>query len=245
MVNVPELKERVKEFYSFSKQEVYGLVMVIVVLGLVFSFRDWGEDSFDFFFGIKNLVLTIIVVGISTLFRLSWQKIYALAQGYRSEFKVWWPGLIISLVLAFITMGRLPIPFTGTIVNSFMVKQRLGEFRYGYSYEDGAMIGMYGIFGNLVGAVIFAIGLYFLPQSYFFHQALVFNLLMAFVSFLPLPQLDGLQMFFGWKGLYFLLIGLTFLASVLLISRTRIGLIIAIILAVVITTVVLLTTSEK
>ena len=230
MVSWNELLSRWKEFLRFNKQEISGLVFAILVTGFVFSFRDWGEDQFSVAIGLSNLGLLCIAAGISFFFRVACQKLYALSQGYDAQFKVWWLGLLIMLIVSFFSFGLVPLVLIGTVVTSLRVKQRLGEFRYGFSYGENSTISLWGVMGNLIAGILFAIGLHFLPQSYFFYKGLLLNLVMAFFAMIPLPQLDGLKIFFGSKGVYFFVFGTVILAAVLLLSRTTIGLVSAIVI---------------
>ena len=225
MAGQQELKERIKDFYKFSKQEIFGLLVAVLVTAFIFSFRDWGEDFFDFIVGITNLTVMVIIVALSFLFRISCQKIYALGQGYKVEFKIWYLGLFIALIVAFISAGRVPLVLIGSAIAALMVKQRLGEFRYGFSYIDNANIAFWGVLGNLIAASIFAIGLYVFPQNYFFSKGLLLNTIMALCSLLPLPQLDGLNIFFGSRNLYYWSLFIVLITSVLLLTKTKIGLI--------------------
>ena len=240
-----ELVERVKDFYRFSWQELSGLIVAIIVTGFIFSFRDWGVEQFDLVVGLKNFFLVTFIAAISFIFRLSVQKIYGLGQGHKPEFKVWWTGLLVSLVIAFFSFGKLPLIFAGTMVSSFMVRQRLGEFRYGFSYRINGMIAMFGILGNLILAILFAIGLYAYPESFFFSKGLWLNIIMAFCAVLPLPQLDGLNIFFGSRFLYGVAVFAVILAAVLLLTNTMIGLILAIIMGAIIAITYVLIGSEK
>ena len=140
MVSSQELKERVKEFYKFEKQELASLGIAVLITAFIFSFRDWGDDFFDFIVGLTNLILTLLITAFTFAFRISCQKIYALSQGYKVEFKVWNLGLLIALIVAFFSNGILPLVLGGSVVAALMVKQRLGEFRYGFSYLDNAII---------------------------------------------------------------------------------------------------------
>jgi hypothetical protein len=245
MASFPETVERVKEFYNFDKQEVFGLLVVTLILGFVFSFRNWGEDQFNLIFGLKNLFLAIIVAGISLWFKISCQKVYGLSSGQSGTFKVWWNGLVIMLVIAFITRGWVPLALVGGMISSFMVKQRLGEFRYGFSTWVMGISAAWSIWGSLIMAILFAIGLYFFPQSFFFDVGLKMNLIIALCSWLPLPQQDGLSLFFGSKGLWMLAILAILAAFVLLLTKTTIGLIIAIVVGTIIGMTAILTGSEK
>lgn len=232
MVTTKELISRVEDFYKFNRQELVSLIIAVFIFAFMFSFRDWGE-TFEWAVGIKNLLITSFVVGLSFFFRLSCQKIYALSQGYLAEFKIWWVGVIFSLVLTFLTLGVIPLVLLGTMSVTFMVRQRLGEFRYGMSHKENTIISVWGIVGNLILALLFAYGYYYLPQSYFFHQGLIFNMLMAICALLPLPWLDGLSLFFGSRATYGIMWFTVLLAAALLLTQTKIGLIIALIIGLV------------
>jgi hypothetical protein len=228
MVESKEMKARMRDHFRFSKQELAGLIPAILITAFIFSFRDWGEAEFNLFTGMTNLVIVAIIAAITFFVRIAWQKFYALKEGYHAEFKVWWAGLAISLVLIFLSNGRLPLILIGTVVASLMVRQRLGEFRYGFSHADNATISFFGLAGNLLLAILFGIGAYFVPQSYFFSKGLILNMIMAFTSIIPLPQLDGLSIYFGSRALYWFSIFAVFMFGILLLTKTKWGLILAI-----------------
>ena len=245
MVNKLEISARIRDEFRFNWQEISGLIVAILVTAFIFSFRDWGGEQFDLLIGLKNLFLVIIITVISFLFRFSCQKIYGLAAGNKVEFKVWWMGILIALVIAFITMGRLPLIFIGGITIAFMVRHRLGEFRYGPSWRINGIAALWGIWGNLILAILFAVGLYLFPQSYFFNKGLILNLIMAGGALIPLPQLDGLMIFLSSRVFYVLGILAVLLAAILLLTGTKIGIIIAIIVGGTAGFIAIITGSEK
>lgn len=245
MVSFKEFKSRIKTDLRFSEQERSSLIIAVIFTAIIFSFRDWGKNTFDVAYGLKNLFLVAVIATVSFLFRFSCQKMYALSRGYKAEFKVWWAGLIIALLLAFLSAGRISIILIGGVVASFMVKYRLGEFRYGFSYSENAMISLWGVYGNMILAVLFSIGLYYVPNSYFFEKGLLFNVIMSFCSLLPLPQLEGLTIFFGSRPLYVLGWVITILGTVLLFSKTTFGLIASIVIGSLIGIVYIIIGSEK
>lgn len=225
MVLSKELRSRIRDFFSFSKQEISGLIVAVLITGFVFSFRDWGIETLDLAIGLRNLFIASFVAAISFFLRISMQKIYALAKGYKTEFKIWWTGLIISLIVAFVSAGRLPLVLIGASVSSFMIKQRLGEFRYGFSHSENATIALWSVLGSLITATLFAAGLHFAPGSYLFNKGLLLNLIMALCALVPLPQLEGLQIYFGSRIKYFVGIFAVLLTSLLLMTKTTVGLI--------------------
>ncbi|MDP3734524.1 MAG: hypothetical protein Q8R37_04810 [Nanoarchaeota archaeon] len=249
MVSDTELRSRIKTFFRFSTEEIKGVLPAIIVTAFIFSFDDWGGDSFNFVIGLTHLVLTIFVASMTFFFRLGSQKIYALSEGYNAEFKVWWAGLIIALVatfISFITLSNfIPIVLTGTLAVALNAKQRLGEFRYGFSYKDNALIHFCGIAMNMVLAIIFAVADFFIPGNYFLMQGLSLNLWMGLWLLLPLPQLEGLSIFFGSRPLYCTALVMVIVNSLLLVSGTKIGLILAVLIAAVASIIYIVTRSSK
>ena len=123
---VYNLIDKIKKYFVFGKEEVLSFLGCSLVIGFMFAFRE---------FTIFNLIIAIGVVFFSLLFHVSIQKIAALHDGYGAEFRIWWMGLLIGLVITFITNGRLwwaVLP--GGIVFSMLAKHRLGKFRYGMNY---------------------------------------------------------------------------------------------------------------
>ncbi|MDO8510542.1 MAG: hypothetical protein Q7S55_00090 [Nanoarchaeota archaeon] len=228
MVRGEELRARIKDYFSFEKQELAILIPAIFLTAFMFTFRDWGEESFQFWEGLGNLIVVSIIVAVSFFARFSWQKIYALKEGYVAQFKGWWTGILIALVLTLVTNGRVPLVLIGGIVSSFMVRHRLGEFRYGHSYLDNAKISYHGIVANIHLAVFFSIGLYLFPDSYFFSKGLLLNWIMALCAVFPLPQVDGLNIYFGSRPLYYGTAAMVGVFGILLLTQTQIGLILAV-----------------
>ena len=245
MVSFKELKSRINADFRFEKKEILTLLAAILITAFIFSFSNWGDDAFNAVIGFKNLILMILATSITFFFWSTFQKVYALAEGYEAKFRVWWPGLGISLLVAFISFGRFAFPLIGGTTNVFNTRYRLGEFRYGYSNQDNAQICFSGIIANLLLAMFFAVGNYFSPQNYFFPKGIILNLSMAFFSLLPFPKLNGLTIFFGSRMLYYISIAAVLLFAVLLLSGTAIGLIIALVIALIATISFLMTYSEK
>lgn len=236
---------RLKDFFEFSRQEVSGLALAIAVTAFVFSFRDWGGDVFSFITGLQHFLQVLAIAAVSFFFRISCQKIYALSNGYKAEFRIWWAGLLIMLIVAFVTFGRVPLVLIGGITAAFMVKQRLGEFRYGFSYWEGGIISLWAVYASLILAMAFGIGHYLSPESYLFQKGLWLNLIMGLCALIPLPQLEGVNIFFAARWLLFVALGMVLLVAVLLLTRTLPGLLTPIIAGVVMGMIYLVIRSEK
>ncbi len=240
-----ELIARVKAHYTFEKQELAGIFVSVFLAGFIFSFRNWGGEQFDAMQGLVNLILMIFVAAISIWFRLTAQKIYGLSQGHQATFKVWWVGLALSAILCFMTLGKFPLLLMGGMVTAFMVKLRLGEFRYGFSYWVNGMIGMWGVFASLLLGLIFATFSYLSPSSYFFSQGVLFNIIVAWCTLIPLPQMDGFNIFFGSRYVYFAAIIAVAIATVLLMIQLGWALVLAWIITLIWAIVYYLISSER
>ena len=245
MVSWQEDISRWKEYYGFNRQEFISGVVIALVTGFLFSFRDWGTESFSLIAGVINLLLATIAALISIWFKLSCQKLYGLSEGYKVYFKPWWTGVGIAAVVAFVTFGRVPLLILGTVSAVFMVRHRLGEFRYGYSHWNYCMIMYWGLMSHLIMDILFAIGLHFSPQNYFFNKGLWMNLIAGFCLMIPLPQMDGLNIWFGKSALYYIGWVLLLLASVLLLTKTTFGLLFCITAGLTYAAIYMLIGSEK
>lgn len=228
MVNQQEFRARIQEFFRFGAEELGGIVAAMLMAAFIFSFRDWGGAEFNLVTGLKHFISVLFVAALAFFFRISCQKLYGLSQGYKAKFKVWWIGLVVSLILAFLSLGWITLVLAGGIVSSFLVRQRLGEYRYGFSYTQNAVLGIWGIIGNLIMAMLMAVGFYFFPESYFFQKGILLNIVMAFCALLPLPSLEGLAIFFGSRLIYAAITASVLATSILLLSGTRFGLLTAI-----------------
>ncbi len=225
MVSKKEMRERVTQFLTFSREEIVWLCVCALVSGFIFSFRDWGGTIFSVSIGLVHFFLLTLVAFLSFLFRFGLQKHKALSYGYLAEYKVWWVGLVIMLLTAFITMGKLPVVLIGCVSVIFMSRSRLGEFRYGFSYGQNAQIALAGVMGNLILTFLFGVLLYLFPGSYLFEKGMWLNISMAFFALLPLVQLDGLSVFFGDRAQYVGSIFVVIVVSLLVATQSKAGLI--------------------
>lgn len=229
----------IKKYFKFSPDEIKSFIVTIVFLGFMFSFREWGVDGFEARIGFFNWFNSIIVVGFALLVYLSAQRLMAIRKGYRVEYKMWFYGLIIALLVTFVTRGNIVLAFVGTTLIYHLEGHRLGKFRYGLNYKDLGVISLMGPLAMIILAFIFKLFSAVFTQSPLVDKMILATLLIACLSMLPLPWIDGGNVFFASRLLWVFAFVALLIASVLLyfyssilgiiISAVFIGIICAII----------------
>ena len=87
----------------FEKEEIVSFAITAFILSFILSFKNWGTDTFDLGYGLGHLFLTIIIVVISLYTKLVIQKYTAHKVGFDATFKHWTLGLVLGLILAFLS----------------------------------------------------------------------------------------------------------------------------------------------
>ena len=202
-----DLKDRIKRHFGFKKIEIKGLLVTIIVLGFVASFSEWGYDTFDAKIGIINLVNAILIVALAIIARQAVQRILALAMNLKAEFKEWYPGLVIAIILAIVSGGKILFLVPGGIFLHFLEEHRLGYFRYGLSYTAQGYICLLGVLANVFLATLFKGLSILIPANTLLIKAVTINMWMALIAMLPIPPLDGSRIFFAIRGMHVFVFG--------------------------------------
>lgn len=210
--------DRVKRYYQYSFKEVKGLVIAIIILGFIISFRDWGEgEVFDAGIGGINLVNALLVVTLSLLVHDAGHRLWALSIGYKSEYKVTYIGLMIGLVAAFASNGNLWVLIPSGFVVRHLSTHRIGWFRYGLNYFGQAMIAFGGTLATVTLLIILkTIG--GIAPTPLIEKAILFNIVFVVTSLIPIPPLDGSKIFFGSRMLYAFVFSIVVAFTALLLS---------------------------
>ena len=205
-----ELLERIKRDVRFSMDEVKAIGISGIILGFVFAFGSWS---------IFNFVTAVLIVIASIAFHVLAQKIVGVKLGAAVEYKLWWYGLLASVILVFITNGRfwwLIIP--GGFTASIIAKYRVGKYRFGLNYRVLGTIGLTGPIASIIFASIFQnINLYTPLNIAIFQKIFIWNLVYAIWSVLPIPPLDGHNTFFAGRLTYVFTAGIIIVYSLLIL----------------------------
>ncbi len=201
MAEVVDFIDKVKRYYKFTPSELKGFVISTLVLAFVISFRDWGAGEFNFFSGLINFGIAVLIVEVSLLVHVTGQKFWSLATGYRLEYQMWGPGLLFSVILVFITNGKFWLLVPGGFLVHHLAGHRLGWFRYGVNYWAMALIALAGPLATILFIISLKVFGVFMPSA-ILQKFIIFNVIYTVYCMLPIPPLDGSKIFFGGRMLY-------------------------------------------
>src|SRR3989338_3517748 len=216
MAELTDLKDKIRGYYKFTPYEARGLTIAILVIGFIISFKEWGADKFNLSVGLFNLFNAILISALSVMVHDAGQRIWGLAIGFRIEFRMWTFGLIAAVAVAFITNGNMWLIVPGGFMLHHLAGHRLGFFRYGVNYFGQAMVALAGPLFTLMLIILFKVLNTFFPSP-LLQKAIIFNVIYAITSLLPIPPLDGSKIFFGSRMLYAFALPAIIVATILMI----------------------------
>ncbi len=201
MPALTDLKGKIKKYYKFTPSELRGLIISIIVLSFIISFKEWGKAEFSLTAGLFNWFNAVLIVTLAFIVYSAAQKIAGLSVGFRVEYKMWTTGLIISLILVFVSKGSIWVLLPGGILIHHLAGHRLGYFRYGLGYFAQGMIATAGPIALISLAAIFRILSSFFTTP-LLTTAIKFCIALAVYDMLPIPPLTGGKLFFGSRMTY-------------------------------------------
>ncbi|MBI2658074.1 hypothetical protein HYX08_05265 [Candidatus Woesearchaeota archaeon] len=215
MAELLDMRDKIRKYYKFTQHELRGLVISILIIAFIISFKEWGTASFDLRAGLYNLFNSVLIVALSILVHDLGQRMWGLAIGYRIEFRMWTFGLIIALVAAFISNGNLWLIVPGGFMLHLIPGHRLGWYRYGINYFGQAMVALAGpLFSLMLIILLKVIGIF--SYNPLIQKAIVFNVIYAITSLIPIPPLDGSKIYFGSRMLYAFTVPVIVISTILL-----------------------------
>ena len=202
MGEIADMLDKIKRYFKFTPLELRSLIIAIMVVAFIISFREWGYGTnFSLRVGLFNFFNAILIVALSFLVHLSVQRIWSLGTGYRLEWKMWSFGLLFGLIMAFLTNGLFWLILPGGFIVHHMAGHRLGWFRYGINYWAVGLIAVTGPFATIILVAVFKALSGFVVSS-LIQKVIAFNIAYALYSILPIPPLDGSKTFYGSRMLY-------------------------------------------
>ena len=216
-----------KHYFKFHRYEIQSLVIFCFLFTMVSLFRI--PDEITLFGWIINFVLTFAIFLGLLIGRLSMQKIFSLSQGYVLRYKPFWEGTMLTTFIGVLSLGYIFVPMLGSFHTDFLKRQRLGKFFYGYDYHEHALIIFMTTLVTLFAAIMFrALSLY--VDWFVLDKVVYFLVVLSLAQILPVPWLEGLQVFFGNRFLYSFLSMFSLIVAVLLFIPSTITTVLALII---------------
>jgi Zn-dependent protease len=169
----------------FSVQEILNILIAWLVLGLAFA------DSFS----VAAVALSLSTWGLAFLFHELSHKFAGRHFGRWAEFRLWWWGLILTLVLLAM---RSPILFAAP--GAVYIAQSYG-WDYSKTRRENGIISLAGPAANAaLAAISFPFMLFGIAYTFTSTLFLV-NVWLGAFNLIPIPPLDGSKVF-AWSKLY-------------------------------------------
>ncbi len=181
----------------FSSVEIKDLAFSVLFIGIIFAYPN---------INIYTILVALIGVGSGFIFHELMHKFVAQHYGAISEYRAWYEGLIIGLILKIILGTTFIAPGAVYIYKDYLTK------------KENGIIALSGPLTNVVLAFIFYIIalvsnnslLYFIGNFGF-----MINLYLAGFNMLPIPPFDGYKVI-TWNPLIWAVVGVPLIAYVLL-----------------------------
>ncbi len=175
---------RVKQHFTFDKDEIKSLLMIVFVFGIVLGYDD-GHPEFIMARWLFNLLSSFVIAATVVLAKEVAHKLMAIKRGYTVKMKLWTPILFINLFLVVLLDGQLHIilPVSGLFIYH-NERMRIGEFRYGHNYFDNALIAFAGPLANIYLAMFFKF--FSGTPNPLITLAIQINLIYALINLIPI-----------------------------------------------------------
>jgi len=197
---------------------------------LAFGFDD-KKPTFEMGFWLANFLRVTLVVMVAFLTKELVRKLVAKAQGFETEYSLWNVsrfgfkptsvkkpvpvGIIISLIVTIVTMGKLFMVAVGSYDLIINKHSRFGRKTVHINDYDEAKIALVGPLVNIALMIVFQL----FNRNGMFDQFVFINGMIALFHMIPVSNLDGAKIFFGSKVLYLFslafIVGVVFLINVL------------------------------
>jgi len=185
--------------FHFSIREIRDLAVSTVAIALIFAWPGRGFHIFDDPTFLYRFIISLFIVGSSFIFHELAHRTVARYFGAYSEFRAWFEGLIIALVLKILVGFTFIAPGAVYIYKDYLTPQ-----------ENG-IIALAGPLSNVLMATVFHILSMFLPPfsllSLILYLGVYINLYLAAFNLLPIPPFDGSKVL-SWNPIVWAVVSL-------------------------------------
>ena len=248
-----------KERRIFNGQELRSLLFGALILGFIFSTREWGYSSINIGIGLTNLIRATILSLIVLLVYQTSHKLIAKKYYAHSTFRIWglkrfWftknskienfnffgkrfktikTGIIIPLLFSLISNGFFRFATVGSSEITEIERKRIGKkYKHLTEFELGKI--------HLVGPLTILLMALILHQFPGFDKIVTISYTVALFSMLPFSGLDGAKVFFGSLPLYIFGAGFIITTAILIQILTPLWVLILSIISAIILLIIFL-----
>ncbi len=216
MGSIVDMRAKIKKYYKFTRSELIGFIASILALSFIISFREWGATEFNLLVGLFNWLNAALIVTLVFIVYNAAQRIAGLSAGFNAEYKMWATGLLMGLIVAFASKGRIWVLLPGGLLLHHLAGHRIGHYRYDINYYEQGMISVAGTISLITIAALFKIINVNIHNS-LLNKLIVFCVVLAIYDILPIPPLTGSKLFFGGRLTYIFLATTIIIAGILLL----------------------------
>ena len=192
---------------KFSKKEIKDLWIAGLLISLAFAILLSGGYRALSLLNFKLILVFIIAfftAGIGFLLHELMHKHIAQNYGLRAEFRAYYPGLWLAIVLSF--FGFIMAAPGAVYISGFITRERNGK------------ISLAGPMTNIVLAILFLISALFINNGLlgaFFSYGFSINSLLALFNMIPAMPFDGSKVLAWNKTVYWITIAAAFALFIL------------------------------
>ncbi|HID47193.1 MAG TPA: site-2 protease family protein [Methanothermococcus okinawensis] len=171
------------DLFHFSPREIRDLIISTVAIALIFAWPGRGFYIFEDPTFLPRFIISLFIVGSGFIFHELAHRTVARYFGAYSEFRAWFEGLILALIL------KILVGFT------FIAPGAVYIFKDYLTPEESGLIALAGPLSNVLLAILFYVFSISLPPfsilSLILYLGVYINLYLAAFNLLPIPPFDG------------------------------------------------------
>ncbi|WP_456418847.1 site-2 protease family protein [Methanocaldococcus infernus] len=178
----------------FPERELKDLIISAIIIDVIYGYPS-----------VSKMIIALLPIGLGFIFHELMHREVARKFGAISEFRAWYEGLIIGLILKMILGVKFIAPGAVYIYKDYL------------TVEESGKIALAGPLANILLAILFFL-LTLAPEEYLFKigsTGFDINLFLAGFNLLPIPPFDG-EKVIRWNPLIWAIFGIPLLAYVFL-----------------------------
>ncbi|WP_456373372.1 site-2 protease family protein [Methanocaldococcus sp.] len=183
--------------FKFSKREIIDLTASVIAIAIIFSYP---------FLSLYIFIVSLIAVGSGFIFHELMHRTVARKYGAWSEFRAWYEGLALALIL------KIALGFT------FIAPGAVYIYKDYLTVEENGKIALAGPLTNVALAFIFLIISIIFKSNYLLwfigKYGFMVNLFLAGFNMLPIPPFDG-EKVLRWNPLIWAVVGIPLICYII------------------------------